>query len=322
MNGMQVINGSVRHAIELAGRAPSIHNTQPWMFVVSEQAIELYADEKRWLAVTDADKRDLLLSCGAALHHLRIGLAAGGIGASVQRMPDAARPDLLASVALDGQADAVDASLSAEIPRRRTDRRPFRNYPMPEAFLGELCERAAEQGGLLRVVDDAGARASLVAAFVEAADLQRRQPGYAEELDAWTHREGRDGIPPRNVPRPPPPAVEVARDFDGRPRPAGQPEPEAATLLVLGTASDDPLSQLRAGEAMSAVLLQATRHRLGTCPLSQPLEIGETRNMLRDRVLGGTLSPQLVIRLGWPQTDPVSPMPRRLTEELIRQPSR
>jgi len=322
MNGTQLINGSVRHAIELAGRAPSIHNTQPWMFVVSEQAIELYADEKRWLAVTDADKRDLLLSCGAALHHLRIGLAAGGIGASVQRMPDAARPDLLASVALDGQPDAVDASLSVEIPRRRTDRRPFRNYPMPKAFLGELCERAAEQGGLLRVVDDAGARASLVAAFVEAADLQRRQPGYAEELDAWTRREGRDGIPPRNVPRPPPPAVEVARDFDGRPRPAGQPEPEAATLLVLGTASDDPLSQLRAGEAMSAVLLQATRDRLGTCPLSQPLEIGETRNMLRDRVLGGTLSPQLVIRLGWPQTDPVPPMPRRLTEELIRQPSR
>ena len=322
MNGTQVINGSVRHAIELAGRAPSIHNTQPWTFVVSEKTIELYADDTRWLAVTDADKRDLLLSCGAALHHLRIGLAAGGIGARVQRLPDGARPELLATVALDGQTDAVDASLSAEIPRRRTDRRPFRHYPMPEEFLRKLSERAAEQGGLLRVVDDAGARTTLVAAFVEAADLQRRQPGYAEELEAWTHREGRDGIPPQNVAGPSSPAVEVSRDFGNEPQPAGQAEPEEATLLVLGTASDDPLSQLRAGEAMSAVLLQATRQGLGTCPLTQPLEIGETRNVLRDRVLGGTLSPQVVIRLGWSQTDAVPPMPRRLTDELIRQPLR
>ena len=322
MNHTQVINGSVRHAIELAGRAPSVHNTQPWTFVVSQQTIELYADNKRWLATTDADKRDLLLSCGAALHHLRIGLAAGGIGASVQRVPDATRPDLLATVALDGQADAVDATLSAEIPRRRTDRRPFRNYPMPEAFLRELSERAAEQGGLLRVVDDAGARTTLVAAFAEAAELQKRQPGYAEEIEAWTHREGRDGIRPQSVSRPPSPAVEVARDFGGEPQSASQAEPEEATLLVLGTASDDRLSQLRAGEAMSAVLLQATRHRLGTCPLSQPLEIGETRKILRDRVLGGTLSPQVVIRLGWAHMDPLPPTPRRLTEELIRQPER
>lgn len=321
MNGTQMINGSVRHAIELAGRAPSIHNTQPWTFVVSEETIELYADDRRWLAVTDADKRDLLLSCGAALHHLRIGLAVGGLGASVQRVPDAARPDLLATLTLDGQMDAVDASLSAEIPLRRTDRRPFRNYPMPEAFLGELSERAAEQGGLLRVVDDAGARATLIAAFAEAADQQGRLPGYAEELKAWTHREGRDGIPPQNVSRPSSPAVEVARDFGGEPQPAGRAEREEVTLLVLGTASDDRLSQLRAGEAMSAVLLQATRQGLGTCPLSQPLEIGETRHVLRDSVMGGTLSPQIVIRLGWAQSDPVPPMPRRLTEELIRQPS-
>ena len=71
-------------------------------------------------------------------------------------------------------------------------------------------------------------------------------------------------------------------------------------LAVLGTASDDTLSQLRAGEALSSVLLTATTLGLASCPLSQPLEIGSTRLMLRDIVLEGTLSPQLVLRLGWP----------------------
>ena len=70
--------------------------------------------------------------------------------------------------------------------------------------------------------------------------------------------------------------------------------------MVLGTGSDDRLSQLRAGEALSAVLLEATRLALAGCPLSQPLEVGPTRDVLRDDVLGGTLSPQVVIRLGWP----------------------
>ena len=51
-------------------------------------------------SITDADQRDLMLSCGAALHHLRIGLAAAGVAASVYRMPSAAKSDLVASIVL------------------------------------------------------------------------------------------------------------------------------------------------------------------------------------------------------------------------------
>jgi hypothetical protein len=87
---------------------------------------------------------------------------------------------------------------------------------------------------------------------------------------------------------------------------------DGASLQVLGTASDDPLSQLRAGEAASAVLLHATTLGLATCPLSQPLEVDATRIAIRDTVLGGTLSPQLVLRIGWAPAGPDLPStPRR-----------
>ena len=46
---------------------------------------------------------------------------------------------------------------------------------------------------------------------------------------------------------------------------------------------------------------------LASCPLSQPLEVRTTRDLLRDAVLGGTLSPQIVIRLGWPASDVALP---------------
>ena len=60
------------------------------------------------------------------------------------------------------------------------------------------------------------------------------------------------------------------------------------------------------------MLLTATTLELATCPLSQPLEIGSTRRMLRDDVLQGTLSPQIVLRLGWPPVGPPPPAtPRR-----------
>jgi nitroreductase len=321
MTGTSFISESVRHAVELAGCAPSIHNSQPWVFVLSEQRIDLYADRRRWLPATDADERDLMLSCGAALHHLRVGLADAEIGASVHRMPDAARSDLVASVVLgeDG-TDRVDATLSAQIPLRRSDRRPFRPWPMPDAFKRQLIERAAEQGAFLRVIDDADARAILITAFGAAAAEQSGMPGYAEELEAWTDRPGAEGIPGSNVERPVPPTIEAARDFGGQRVVSYNVEPEEATLVVIGASSDDRLSQLRAGEAMSAVLLEATRQGLGNCPLSQPLEVGSTREMLQDEVLGGTLSPQVILRIGWAQEDRLPATPRRSVEEIIGEP--
>ena len=88
---------------------------------------------------------------------------------------------------------------------------------------------------------------------------------------------------------------------------------------MLGTASDDTLSRLRAGEALSAVLLQATALGLASCPLSQPLEIGSTRRVLHEGVVDDTLSPQLVLRLGWPPVGPPLPVtPRRTYQEEER----
>jgi hypothetical protein len=108
-------------------------------------------------------------------------------------------------------------------------------------------------------------------------------------------------------------SIPASRDFpegDIGPYPLGR--QDGAVLAVLGTASDDTLSRLRAGEALSAVLLTATTLGLAACPLSQPLEIGATRRTLRDDVLSGTLCPQIVLRLGWsPVGSPLPATPRR-----------
>lgn len=327
MTTLAIDDDTIHAALELAGRAPSVHNTQPWRWELGNAVIHLYADMDRWLVATDPDGRDMLVSCGAWLHHLRMALAASDIGVTVDRLPNPAEPGLLAVVELRPGADGVDRALAAEqvgaIAARHSDRRRFGEWPVPEAFLAQLVACAADQGAVLRAVTEPADRRTLSIAMRTAAVEHDDAFGYEAELRTWTgraewtgpeHPAGgarADGVPASTVLAPgsrqadPP-----ARRFSGGelvdPTPG---TPDAATVLILGTSSDDRLSHLRAGEAVSAVLLRATTLGLGSSVLSEPLEVAGTRELVRDEVLGGTVSPQLVLRVGWPPTEAAAPSP-------------
>jgi nitroreductase len=311
---------SVRSALELAMRAPSMHNSQPWTYQYDDRAVHLFADLSRWLPVTDVVSRDLVVSCGAALHHLRVALAATGIAASVSRMPDRGALDYLASLTLFPRP-AADADLRAAsmIARRRTDRRRYGDWSVPVFFLEELQARASEEGVILRVLDEAGGRAFVVDAMRAAEQAQRDTAGYSTETAVWSARlTGDDGIPAANL------LADAAATGDGLARSfvpgsvAQSSGHDGAVLLLLGTAADDQLSQLRAGEALSAVLLHATDLGLATCPLSQPLEVPSTYRAVRDELLGGRLAPQVLVRVGWGPQDPLPPTPRRPLDDVVR----
>jgi len=78
---------STESLIQKAVRAPSSHNTQPWIFHVAESAINLYADRTRALPVNDPDDRELTISCGCALMNLRVAAAAEGLDVRLEASP-------------------------------------------------------------------------------------------------------------------------------------------------------------------------------------------------------------------------------------------
>jgi len=88
----------LRDLVELATRAPSVHNTQPWHWCVSGERVSLFADGSRQLEHADPDARDLVISCGAALHHLNVAAAARGWRARIRRMPNPYNDAQLANV--------------------------------------------------------------------------------------------------------------------------------------------------------------------------------------------------------------------------------
>ncbi|MBA0126892.1 nitroreductase family protein [Haloechinothrix sp. YIM 98757] len=315
-------------ALALAGRAPSVHNTQPWQWRIGNRSVHVYADPGMWLRRTDPDCRDLILSCGIALHHLRVAFAALGWRPVVHRLPNPAEPDHLASIELRRHEPAdEEIAMAAAIPRRRSDRRHYSSWPVPATHSSLLAARAADEDVAVRVVRETYMRRHVVDAIARAAQSHARDAAYQLELAHWSGRHGSPaGVPARNAPAPDPEPVPGAlpvRAFANPRLPRSPDHPateDAGILLVLGSVTDDRMAVLRAGEATSAVLLSATALGLATCPLTEALEVDHTRKLVRQEVLGNEGQPHMVLRVGWApiNADPVPPTPRYPVEELSR----
>ena len=317
-------NPPTRDIVELACRAPSVHNTQPWKWRVRGADVDLYADYARQLVYADPARRDLMVSCGAALHHFQVASAAMGWSPRVRRLPDASDERHVASIRLTrSRVLSPDTSLLQAIAARRTDRRRPTSWPVPEDRVNGLASTGTSWGAQVLPVSGDGSKAELQRLTQRAATIQQRNPRYIEELDAWTRASAGAGVPREHVPQG---ASHGGTDspygrFPGGmlPDPVLEAEPSQDAMLLVCTSSDDVISRVRAGEALSAVWLQATREGLSVWPLSQAVEVEETRRKLQDVVLGGLAFPQILMRVGWLPLvrDELPPTPRRPLDEVL-----
>lgn len=312
---------TVRAALALAVRAPSVHNTQPWQWRVGDRTVHLYADASRQLPVADPDQRDLLLSCGAALHHFRVAARSVGWHAVVHRLPNPAEPQHLASIEFTATTPTADVVAAARaISLRRTDRRHLTSWEVPPGHIERIIEAGHAEGALVREIPGGGTRTRLVRAFQEATRRHHDDPAYQTELALWSGRHiAPEGVPARNTVIA---ADPLTREFHNPTLTEAvlHDLEDSGALVLVHTASDDPMSRLRAGEATSAVLLAATAFGLATCPLTEPLELPDTRALVRADVLSDSGFPQLIVRIGWAATSAqqVPQTPRRPMDEVVR----
>jgi hypothetical protein len=302
--------GVLAEAAGIAGRAPSVHNTQPWRWQVHPGWLDLYADRTRQLGATDPDGRLLTISCGTALHHARVALATAGWEPVVERLPTPTDPDHLARVRL-GRPTAVTPEtvrLFEATQVRRTDRRPLLDTAVPSRTLAAVRSAVEDEQAHLHLLPDEQVSELAVAAS-QADGVQVGQPEVRAELEYWVggRRPEGTGIPEAAVPVQPPRTGVPQRDF-GRPGtlPAGAGGDRAASYGVIFGDSDTPAGWLRGGEALSAAWLAATDRGVALLPFSAPVEAPSTRAVLR-RLLAGLGHAYLVVRLGVP--DPVAAGP-------------
>ncbi|NOJ27045.1 MAG: hypothetical protein DA330_03425, partial [Nitrososphaera sp.] len=93
----------LRFMLNYAVLAPSGHNTQPWLFKIIDDGVEIYADRSRALPVVDPDDRELIISCGAALSYLQLAMRHFGYADKTAILPE--NGDLIARVTIAGRND-------------------------------------------------------------------------------------------------------------------------------------------------------------------------------------------------------------------------
>jgi hypothetical protein len=306
----------LRVAVQVSQGAPSIFNTQPWSWQINGGTLQLHADRSRQLTSNDPDGRLLVVSCGTALHYALLTLVVMGREVGVQRVPDPAEPDLLAVIDLDGAHDATppERYMYAAIDRRRTDRRPFSTVPVPTSDLRLLVDAAEQAGAHLHLIreDDVAAFAAIAE---QASAIQLSDPRYHTDLASWVTPSG---VPADTVVPPVERRVPV-RDFapsGGADLEPGMHSDAAARWAVVFTDGDAVGDWLRAGEALSAVLLTATAAGLAAAPISDVTETTATRERLR-HMLSRIGYPQIGVRVGYPPVDGVPESPRRPVRDVI-----
>lgn len=146
--------GTLESVLEVAARAPSSGNLQPWRWQVDDSAVHLYADWPRQGGGSAADRRDVLLGCGAVLDHCVVAFAAAGWSPRVRRFPDGRDDDSHLAIleVVEQPPTASQLELAEAISRRRADLRRYPARAIPPATLELLYIRAARLGVELAAV--------------------------------------------------------------------------------------------------------------------------------------------------------------------------
>jgi hypothetical protein len=317
------VDHAANHLVRAALTAPSVHNTQPWLFVDREMGLDLYADPTRRLLLTDPDGREQAISCGAALFNVRVAMRHLGFQPVVQLFPDPCNPAHLARVGWGAYArPSIDENLMYRALRQRhTHRGPFPWSPLPQPLVGELREHARAEGAELHTVESPHATRHLAELVRTAETIHRNDPGHIAELVHWTRaaRDRRpDGLPLDACACPPDRTGLVGRDFLGLTRalpPVPDVWPPGTGLAVLLTTRHDTREDwLCAGQALQRVLLHATTRWTVAAFHTQPLEIPRLRTQIRTALAGGEF-PQMILRLGHATRG--HPTPRRQADAVL-----
>jgi nitroreductase len=325
---------SLFQVIRIAQMAPSVHNTQPWVFwiraddrmelravVSGRTAPDLLGPDRRLLAA-DPLSRELAISCGAALYNLRLVFRVMGHDVAVWLIPDAVNDSsLLASVEIvtgrTRRPTVREQQLYSAIPRRHTNRSPFTDEAIPPTVQQAIKLAAFREEGWLRSLDRTQAR-KWVRAAAEADTKLEKDAGYVAELNRWTRdRNPGSGVPAAAVGAAGTRGDAPVRDYGLSDRP-GERFERQPQLLALSTDNDQPVDWLRAGQALQCALLTATLHGVSASFLTQPMELCDRQDQPRRWPWRWPFAeiPQMVLRVGY-ATRPAACTPRRNSPDVL-----
>lgn len=289
--------------------APSLHNSQPWLFKVSDQCLEIMLNQSIALSIVDPNNRELIISCGAALGNLEVAARYFGYDTKVQHAKNKDGANYLAKISLSKGASpsVLEIALFNAITLRQTHRSLFNAEKASDDLLQNCAIAASARGVEFSYISDAKTKSEVAKLTIVADKEQFSRPWFRVELAAWMHsskKSRQDGMSARRFGIPDiltPFTGFLIRTFNLGKQVASKNQKKIASdssvLGIFSTQTDHPSDWLNSGRALSHVLLLLTAKGFSAGYLNQPIEVEVFRNLLR-RVLATLTYPQIMLRIG------------------------
>ena len=324
-HGLKDDHEKLRFLLKFAVLAPSSHNTQPWRFQIENNRIDVLADPKRRLLVSDRNDRQLFISLGCAIENILTAAYCYGYGSEVIYFPDNSFDQAIASIELreDQETMAKDAFSLGSLINRVTNRGKYKKDLPPENFLEKIQELADDR---VRVDLLTGDKKNLAAEIaVEAAIEAMNDPEFRRELSSYVKNNftrSKTGIPCFGMGIPDP--ISLLAPFLikyinlnklSKKKDEDLLKNHTPAIIVLSTPTDTKEDWLRAGQVYEKINLEAYKIQLATAMWAAPIQISDFYRELQ-KVTNTDNRPQALFRLGYPVKE-VRHSPRLTGDELV-----
>jgi hypothetical protein len=328
-------------AVAAAILAANPHNTQPWIFGVTDNAIDVFIDAGRSIGSVDPYRREQHVGLGCALENLALACRARGLTPEITLLPDGADGSRIARFALTPAAP-LGSELYDAIGRRHTNRGPYDERAVPAETLASLVDTTGLPGVRVRWVTDPAAMAALGRLLVDAAaavvgDEQQSLDGFAWfRGDNDAVQKYRDGLT-LDAQGLSPLVLSLGKLLPASSRAAGDAfwveqtrtvhtRTAAAYGVLTAVDPDDRATQLTAGRLLQRIHLTATARGVALQHMNQITERIDAERVARvpatfgprfAELLPSGARPLVAFRAGYPERD-ARPSPRRPLTAVTR----
>jgi hypothetical protein len=328
-------------AVAAAVLAANPHNTQPWVFHVTANSIDVFADTARAVEALDPFGREQRVGLGCAVENLALACRARGLDPVKELLPDGPDGHRVAHVSLSA-GKRQPSRLYEAIGRRHTNRGPYDGKPLSAEQLAALVDTRGLHGVAVHWVSDPAPKAALGRLLVDAAVALTRDNRQSRDSFAWFRanndavQQHRDGLT-LDAQGMSPLILSIAKLLPASSRAAGDAFWVAQTRTVhtktgaaygILTADDpyDPATQLVAGRLLQRIHLTATDRGVALQHMNQITEridrelttaAPATFGPRFAELLPSGAQPLVTFRVGYPSRE-ARPSPRRALSAVTR----
>jgi hypothetical protein len=305
--------GKLNFLLRFGILAPSTHNSQPWKFAITENAIVISPDFSRSLSVSDPSFRHLYISLGCVLENIMVAADYYGLHPQVSyeaqnhASKDAKKMMSITITFSDAVPPKPIASpqrhLISAILARRSNRNAYISHAIPLNVIEEI-KRVSDNGAYATTISDETKKTKIAEVLMESRVKAFSYPAFRKEMAGYKRHnftKSFTGMPGFTMGMDPTTSLFAGfliRNFNVMKWIRGSEtdllKKYTPTFVIISSDHQTPEAWIQSGRTLERVLLTAQYHNIQTSLSALPPDIAPLQ-----KIIGIASTPQMFVRMGY-----------------------